>query len=133
MTTFAPRTADEVTDAIRWVLSAGEALEVVGSGSRRALGRPMKVANTLDVSALSGIVSYEPAELVMTALAGTPMSVIEAAVAEHSQWLAFEPPVTGTLGGVIATGSSGPRRFKAGAVTPTRSLTPTRLSFRSAL
>jgi glycolate oxidase FAD binding subunit len=79
----------------------------------------------LDVSALSGIVSYEPAELVLTALAGTPMSVIEAALAEHQQCLAFEPPhfgsllgadVDGTLGGTVAVGLSGPRRFKVGAV-----------------
>ncbi len=87
----------------------------------------------LDVSALSGIVSYEPAELVLTARAGTPMATIDAALAEGGQCLAFEPPDLsallagagatsaqgaasgGTLGGVIATGLSGPRRFKAGA------------------
>lgn len=155
MTTFAPRTADEVTEALRWALSAGEAFEVVGRGSKRALGRPVNVANVLDVSALSGIVSYEPAELVLTALPGTPMHEIEAALAEKAQCLAFEPPdlaallassasqlsaaspadtvamtaahaagaspaalsrTSGTLGGVVATGLSGPRRFKAGAV-----------------
>src|SRR6185295_7066491 len=88
----------------------------------------------LDVSGLSGIVSYEPAELILTALAGTPMSVIDAALTEHSQYLACEPPdlslllgaphsadgseirMSGTLGGVVATGLSGPRRFKAGGV-----------------
>jgi len=141
VTTFAPRTADEVTEAIRWALSAGEALEIVGSASKRALGRPVNAANVLDVSALAGIVSYEPAELVLTALAGTPMHVIEAALVERKQCLAFEPPdlarllgvdalhasadigtaaspsrISGTLGGVVATGLSGPRRFKAGAV-----------------
>jgi glycolate oxidase FAD binding subunit len=167
VTTFAPRTADEVTEALRWALSAGEAFEVIGRGTKRALGRPVNVANVLDVSALSGIVSYEPAELVLTALAGTPMQVIEAALAEQKQCLAFEPPdfaallgtsgthsstadasatahaaasvargppgnappapvlarsssvstrPSGTLGGLVATGLSGPRRFKAGAV-----------------
>jgi glycolate oxidase FAD binding subunit len=91
------------------------------------------------VSALSGIVSYEPAELVLTARAGTPMAEIEAALLEHSQCLAFEPPdysallgvagiaaaggrvhtdarSAGTLGGVVAAALSGPRRMKAGAV-----------------
>ena len=174
MTTFAPRTADEVTEAIRWVLSAGESVEVIAGGSKRALGRPVSATSVLDVSALSGIVSYEPAELVLTARAGTPMALIAAALAEHSQCFAFEPPdlaallnagdahgpvvahapgdasderahiasaggagtglplararsvaddaapgssapLRGTLGGVIATGLSGPRRFKAGA------------------
>jgi glycolate oxidase FAD binding subunit len=95
-------------------------------GTRQLLGRPVKAANVLDVSALSGIVSYEPAELVLTARAGTPMQDIEAALAEHAQCMAFEPPnlaallgsheaASGSLGGVIATGLSGPRRFKAGA------------------
>jgi glycolate oxidase FAD binding subunit len=147
VTTFAPRTADQVTEAIRWALSAGESFEVVAGGSKRALGRPVDATSVLDVAALSGIVSYEPAELVLTARAGTPMLLIEAALAEHSQCLAFEPPdfavllstdahasdaacasgaandagagasaqLRGTLGGVIATGLSGPRRFKAGA------------------
>lgn len=72
---------------------------------------------------MSGIVSYEPAELVLTAQAGTPMALIDAALAEHGQCLAFEPPDLaplvgvqgkGTLGGVVATGLSGPRRFRAG-------------------
>ncbi|HEU4627744.1 MAG TPA: glycolate oxidase subunit GlcE [Steroidobacteraceae bacterium] len=136
MTTFAPRTADEATEALRWALAAGEAFEIVGSQSKRTLGRPVNVANVLDVSGLSGIVSYEPAELVLTARAGTPLHVIEAALAEHGQCLAFEPPdfrrllaadvpgataedaqaASGTLGGVVATGLSGPRRFKVGAV-----------------
>jgi len=97
----------------------------MGRGSRRALGRPVAASNVLDLSALAGIVSYEPAELVLTALAGTPMGVIEAALAEHQQCLAFEPPhfgsllgvdSDGTLGGTVAVGLSGPRRFKAGAV-----------------
>jgi glycolate oxidase FAD binding subunit len=92
VTTFAPRTADEVTDAIRWALAAGEPFEVVSSGSKRALGRPMSAAHRLDVSALSGVVSYEPAELVLTALPGTPLDTIEAVLAEHAQCLAFEPP-----------------------------------------
>ena len=117
-----------------WALAAREALEIVGSGSKRSLGRPMNAAHLLDVSALCGIVSYEPEELILTALAGTPMALIEAALTEHSQYLACEPPdlslllgqprlaesnemrVGGTLGGVVATGLSGPRRFKAGGV-----------------
>ena len=124
MTTFAPRTADEVTDAVRWALGAGEAFEVAGAGTKRALGRPVQAPHRLEVSGLSGIVSYEPSELVLTVLAGTPMQEIEAALAERSQCLAFEPPdysallgsarSAGTIGGVVAAGLSGPRRMKAG-------------------
>lgn len=124
MTTFAPRTTDEVAETLRWALSGGEALEIVAAGSRRPLGRPVSSAHVLDVSGLSGIVSHEPSELVLTALAGTPMHVIDAALAASSQCLAFEPPdfasllgtqARGTFGGAIVTGLSGPRRFKAGA------------------
>ena len=60
MTTLAPRNADEVIDAVRWAMSAGEALEVVGTGTRRALGRPVDAPHVLDVAALRGVLQYEP-------------------------------------------------------------------------
>jgi glycolate oxidase FAD binding subunit len=72
----------------------------------------------LDVSGYRGIIDYEPSELVMTARCGTPLSEIETALAEHGQFLGFEPPRPGgdpTLGGIVATGLSGPRRLQAGA------------------
>jgi glycolate oxidase FAD binding subunit len=66
-----------------------------------------------------GIVAYEPTELVITARAGTPLLEVEAALREHGQMLAFEPPHFGsgtTFGGCVAAGLSGPRRPYAGAV-----------------
>ena len=66
----------------------------------------------------AGIVDYEPTELVITARSGTPLAEIEAAMREHGQMLAFEPPHFGadaTLGGCIAAGLSGPRRPYAGS------------------
>ncbi len=72
----------------------------------------------LDVSGYRGIVEYEPSELVLTARCGTPLSEIESALTERGQFLGFEPPRFGgdpTLGGIIATGLSGPRRIQAGA------------------
>jgi glycolate oxidase FAD binding subunit len=120
VTTLAPRTAAEVADAIRWALAAGEPLEVLAGGTRRGLGRPVDAPHTLDVSALSGIVSYEPEELVLSALPGTSLAEIEALLASRKQCLAFEPPYLfpgrATLGGAIATAGSGPRRPRAGAV-----------------
>jgi glycolate oxidase FAD binding subunit len=73
----------------------------------------------LDVSALRGVVAYEPEELILTALPGTPLAEIESLLAARRQCLAFEPPYlmgAGTLGGAVSTGLSGPRRPKAGAV-----------------
>ena len=75
-----------------------------------------------DISPYSGIVAYEPKELVLTVRAGTPLQQVEAALAAERQMLPFEPPhfdgLTGraTIGGVVASGLSGPRRPYAGAV-----------------
>src|SRR5262249_48390305 len=80
---------------------------------------------TLDLAGLTGVTLYEPAELVLSARAGTPLAEIEALLAKNNQELAFEPadygPLLGgeagqgSLGGTIAANVSGPRRLKAGA------------------
>jgi glycolate oxidase FAD binding subunit len=120
-----PRDAKEVEDAVRWALGNDKALEVAGQGTKRALGRPSQTDITLDLSGLSGVTLYEPAELVLSAKAGTPLAEIEAQLDKNNQELAFEPmdygPLLGldagkgTIGGTIATNLSGPRRIKAGA------------------
>src|SRR5471032_758775 len=120
-----PRDAKEVEDAVRWALGNDKALEVAGQGSKRSLGRPSQTDLTLDLSGLSGVTLYEPAELVLSAKAGTPLAEIEELLAKNNQELAFEPmdygPLfgleagKGTIGGVIAANLSGPRRIKAGA------------------
>ncbi len=121
-----PHTRREVAEAVAAALSADEPLEVIGHGTRRELGRPVAARRRLDMSAITGISLYEPEELVFTAAAGTPLADIEAALAEKGQMLAFEPPDfsrllggergRGTLGGMAASGLSGPRRIRAGAV-----------------
>jgi glycolate oxidase FAD binding subunit len=123
--TLKPRDAKEVEEALRWALDGEKALEIVGAGSKRAIGRPSQTDITLDLSGLSGITLYEPEELVLTARAGTPMAEIEALVESKGQMLAFEPPSYGpilggpagqdTIGGIVAANLSGPRRVKAGA------------------
>ena len=67
-------------------------IELIGHGSKRLIGRPGNTAHTLDVSALSGVSLYEPAELVLSAGGGTALSEIEDTVAANGQQLAFEPP-----------------------------------------
>ena len=123
--TLKPRDAKEVEAAIAWALGDGKSLEIVGHGSKRALGRPSQTDATLDLSALAGVTLYEPEELVLSAKAGTPIAEIEALLASRGQALAFEPmdlgpllggtPGVGTIGGVLAANLSGPRRIKAGA------------------
>ncbi|MCU7904794.1 MAG: glycolate oxidase subunit GlcE [Candidatus Thiodiazotropha sp. (ex Epidulcina cf. delphinae)] len=92
-------------------------LQLIGSGSKRFYGREAK-GEILSLSAHSGIVGYEPTELVITARAGTPLEEIEQALTEKGQMLPFEPPRFsggGTIGGAIAAGLSGPRRPWGGA------------------
>lgn len=103
------------------ILSAASAdtpLVIRGGGSKDFYGRAAS-GEVLDTRLCSGIVSYEPSELVLTALAGTPLQEVESALAEKKQMLAFEPPRFGaaaTIGGVVACGLSGPRRPYAGSV-----------------
>jgi glycolate oxidase FAD binding subunit len=120
-----PRDAKEVEEAVRWALGHDKALELIGQGSKRAIGRPSQTDITLDLSALDGVTLYEPAELVLSAKAGTPLADIEALLDKHNQQLDFEPmdygPLLGqpsgrgSIGGAIAANLSGPRRIKAGA------------------
>jgi glycolate oxidase FAD binding subunit len=73
----------------------------------------------IDLSGLSGIVEYDPAELTITALAGTPVSEVQAVLAEHGQYLPCDPPLTdagATLGGTVATGAAGPSALRYGGV-----------------
>ncbi|HEX4508143.1 MAG TPA: FAD-binding protein [Alphaproteobacteria bacterium] len=122
---FQPDTADEIAGFLRDWSVADKSVRLRGGGSKAGFGRPLAGETILDLSNLSGITLYEPGELVLTARAGTKISEIEAAIGEHNQCMAFEPPVFGplfgtdatpTLGGTVASGWSGPRRMKAGAV-----------------
>ncbi len=123
--TLKARDGRDVEEAVRWALANGKTLEVVGRGSKRALGRPSQTDQTLDLSGLTGVTLYEPAELVLSARAGTPLAEIERIVAEKKQQLDFEPMDYGALlngaqgeasiGGVLAANIAGPRRIKAGA------------------
>jgi glycolate oxidase FAD binding subunit len=120
-----PRDEKDVVEALAWALAEEKTLEVVGHGSKRAIGRAAQTDLTLDVSGIAGVTLYEPEELILSAKAGTPIVEIERLLADKNQELAFEPmdcgPLfggdvgRGTLGGVIAANLSGPRRIKAGA------------------
>jgi glycolate oxidase FAD binding subunit len=92
-------------------------LALIGSGSKRFCTDSV-VGEELSLVGFRGIVDYEPSELVLVARAGTPLEELEATLAAHAQMLPFEPPHYGgggTLGGAVASGSSGPRRAYAGA------------------
>jgi len=112
---------DFITDLCARVASAAAAktpLRIRGGGTKDFYGAP-STGEVCDVSAYSGIVAYEPKELVLTVRAGTPLAEVEAALSAQRQMLPFEPPHFAggaTIGGIVATGLSGPRRPYAGSV-----------------
>jgi glycolate oxidase FAD binding subunit len=129
MELLSPASLDEAAEAVRAAAADKSSLELLGTSSKRGLGRPVTAQRMMTSAGLSGIVAYHPEELVMTVRAGTHMAEIEAALAEKQQHFAFEPPdygalyagddgpekPTGSIGGIIATNLSGPRRLVAGA------------------
>ena len=107
----------QFSETIRKAAAEQTLLRIRGSGSKDFYGLAL-IGDTLDTRALTGIVDYEPTELVITARAGTPLREIEKALADGGQMLAFEPPHLGpdtTFGGCVASGFSGPRRAAMGS------------------
>lgn len=115
----------QTIDQVRTAAAARTPLRLRGGGTKDFCG-PRRLAglqgSLLDTRALSGIVSYEPSELVVTAWAGMPLAQLEAVLAERRQCLPFEPPhfaapdAGATVGGMVAAGLSGPARVSVGAV-----------------
>lgn len=112
--------AEQIRDAAH----RGVSLRVRGGGSKDHLG-DLAQGELLDTRTWQGIESYEPSELVMRVRAGTPLREVEAVLADKGQHLAFEPPRYAfaatqdgepTIGGVVASGLSGPARVSRGAV-----------------
>ena len=120
--TRAPASEAELADTVRAAAAAGRALAIEG-GATRGLGHPV-AGDRLSTAGLAGITLYEPGALTLVAGAGTPLAEVEAALAAEGQCLPFEPwdarALTGangtpTVGGMVATNASGPRRIQAGA------------------
>lgn len=119
-----PQSETEAADLIRDRAEAGRSLAIIGGNTRSGFGNAVDADATLSSRGLSGIVSYNPAEMVMTVQAGTPVDEVKAALSDARQMMAFEPmdhrAIMGTvgeptIGGVFAANVSGPRRFVGGA------------------
>lgn len=124
MTTLAPSDEAELAAIVGAAAAKRTPLAVEGGGTRRALGRPMQTAATLSTLGIAGVTLYEPAELVISARAGTPLDTIETLLGNRNQRLAFEPidhrailnsSGSPTIGAVAAANLSGPRRIQVGA------------------
>ena len=115
-------TDNEVVDAVRWARERSQPLEIIGNGTKRAFGRPIE-GEPLDVSGLTGIVSYEPEELIISAKPGTRLSELRAALTEKKQQLGFDPPEwagffgtphESTIGGILCVDAAGSARLRYG-------------------
>lgn len=108
----------EVSEALSWARGEGATVLPVGTGRHiPRIVAPGRCA-VLSTGRMSGVTIYEPADLTLTALAGTPLSALRDVLAPHAQWLPFDPPdVEGrTLGGLVASGLSGPLAAGYGAL-----------------
>jgi glycolate oxidase FAD binding subunit len=117
------RDANDVEAAVRAAIASEQPLEIIGHGSKRAIGQPMATNALLDLSALNAVVAYEPNELIITVQAGAPLADVLSLIDSKNQQFAFEPmntsallgtPDVGTIGGMIGAGLAGPRRIRAG-------------------
>jgi glycolate oxidase FAD binding subunit len=105
-------------ERIRDAVQRKAPLRIRAGGSKDFYGAAL-AGEILDMRAYTGVIEYEPRELVITVRAGTPLAEIEQVLAGDAQMLPFEPPHFGdgaTIGGTVASGLSGPRRAYAGAV-----------------
>ena len=121
-----PQNEREVSGFIKKFYKSNISVELVGSGSKKKIGKPLQCAKILNLSKLNGIIEYLPEELYIKVKANTPIKQIEEELKKNKQQLAFEPidfgyllngkSDYGTAAGQVACNISGPRRFKVGSV-----------------
>ncbi len=120
-----PKHEQEVADIIKKFYKSNIPVEIIGSGSKKEIGKSLQCGKTLSLSKLDGIIEYLPEELYIKVKAGTKIDLIENELKKHNQQLAFEPidfgylflgkSNCGTAAGQVACNISGPRRFKVGS------------------
>lgn len=111
-----PRDTSDLAEIVAGAAASGKRLELCGGATRASFGAP-RDAEQVSMRGLAGVVDYDPAELVLTVLPGTPLAEIETLVAGEGQMLAFEPwgHDGATIGGTVAAGVAGSRRVTAGS------------------
>jgi len=112
-----PRTVEEVAEVLREADRSGWAVVPWGSGAQQGYGEaPSRYDLALDLTGLSGIVRHRPANLTVRVEARIRPADLNAQLAAHGQWLPLDPPPgdSATIGGILATGLSGPLRARYG-------------------
>lgn len=108
-----------IVEAVKAAHENATPLRVVAGNTKHFLGRATQVERILNISENTGVISYQPIELVITVLGSTKLTEIAAVLAQHNQMLSFEPPVfndQATIGGTLAANLSGPARPWSGSI-----------------
>lgn len=126
MDSLRPRDVKDVEQAVQDAVAADRTLEIIGHGTKRAIGQPTAAGAVLDMAALNAVKDYEPSELIITVEPGAPLADVASLIDARNQEFAFEPmdPAAllgtsagrGTIGGMVAAGLAGPRRVRSGGV-----------------
>jgi len=121
-----PQNEQEVENLIKKFYKSNIPIELIGSGSKRKIGKTLQCTKTLSLSKLNGIIEYLPEELYIKVKAGTSIKAIEQELKKNNQQLVFEPidfgyflngkSDYGTAAGQVACNISGSRRFKVGSI-----------------
>lgn len=117
MTLRTSTTAANTTEDVQEFVRSHIRIQPFGGRTKPALSTPTENSTALDMSRLSGIVEYEPDEYTMTAKAGSAIQFLADALAEHDQYMPFDPLLVksgATLGGTVAANTSGSGRFRYG-------------------
>ncbi len=108
-------TIEEIQELIR----SSTQVVAVGGKTKPALSQAVDTATPIDMTALTGIVEYEPDEYTITAKAGTRLKTLADAVAANQQYLPFDPLFVqdgATIGGTVAANTGGSGRFRYGGL-----------------
>ena len=121
-----PQNEKEVSQFIKKFYKSNTSIELIGSGSKKKIGKPLQCSKTLSLTRLNGIIEYLPEELYIKVKACTSIKQIEEELKKNRQQLAFEPidfgylfngkSDYGTAAGQVACNISGSRRFKIGSI-----------------
>lgn len=113
-----PESAEELADMLGEASATGKAIVPWGAGTRQHIGGPpLRYDIALSTAGLQRIVEHSPADLVVTVEAGARLGAVQAELARHGQWLPWDPPCAdeASIGGLLASGASGPLRLGYGA------------------
>ncbi len=113
-----PRTAEELANTLREAAAAGKAVSPVGGGRAAAMGGVLDRCDVeLHTTRLDRVIEHAPADMVVTVEAGITLEVLQAQLAKTGQFLPLDPfnSPGHTIGGILASGWSGPLRMRYGS------------------